>query len=251
MRAGLHGSVPARSDRSASVLTDLSLDNRCFSEQGYSDTRQCLSEFVARWTGNGSLASSRRRLAQDVFFGHDSGTLGRFLVVLSLDVISLGSCAWLQRELSRLTLRIRRRLFPTQLFYLAIADTIFSLSLLGIIIIDSHFVTSAPKPVCYAFNCVSRFGRNMSLPVELHIAVTFSSVIFRLSNLSMLQRMLQLLWMIAAVVTSISVMTDPVIFDHNGDLGALERVNLWSGNVTVEMIAACVTSCTGSYIFQV
>ena len=30
------------------VLTDLSLDNRCFNEQGYSDTKQCLSGFVPR-----------------------------------------------------------------------------------------------------------------------------------------------------------------------------------------------------------
>lgn len=122
--------------------------------------------------------------------------------VLVAGLLSLLACSWVLWGLQFLDRTSRRRLFPTQITHLAIADLLFATSLLGENSMN-HLLFGTPPDatqwLCRVWIAGARFGRHTSVLCEVHIALCFAMVSLRwLQTLQIFKRLLLLAWVIGA-----------------------------------------------------
>lgn len=164
---------------------------------------------------------------------------------------SLVGCTWLLVRLCRVNAGVQKRLFPTQLRFLAAVDICFVLSLVPFVMVDGQMLGSTENtltPICKWSMPGLNFFRNASLLIEMHIAVSVLLGAFHINASGGLVCALHFVWVPALLLTSLSAGLSPFTYSSHGSSCSPVRF-LWisSDPVTSAALVSAIGICSISY----
>lgn len=183
----------------------------------------------------------------------DNLALPPLLVTVIANVVSIVGVVWLLLRVGLLPAQSKRRLFPQQIRALAASDLFFHLA--STVLCFDNFgglswesTKSYELPVCRWCEYFVRFGTNMSLLLELHIAMSFMLQCFRwLRALRAFPALLYLTIPVALLITMLEGMLYTMYQDafgacilHQADLPSIALFLL---TFAVSMVAYVVAAC--------
>ena len=158
--------------------------------------------------------------------------------------VSLVACTWLLVKLSSDTSSFRSRLFPTQLRWLAVVDIFFALSSLPV----PGLSTEAHDVYCQWGQVLFNLFRHLSLWIEIHIALSFALLSFKMRCATLMYRCLPCVCAPALVCTLLSAFMFPWTYDRHEGLCLPVRDRKGADPLSVADLSLCVCICSGCYI---
>jgi len=180
----------------------------------------------------------------------DDPQYGALIPTLGASVLSLLGCAYLLLRLHALPAHTRRRLFPRQLWHLALADAILAVGS-GLTDITLFWLKTDNQDIswamCNASLRLGHFGRLASVLVEVEISVGFALTFMRRTRgLSLLKTSLPFIWPIGLLLTAVSVLQHPDAYGRHR-----HECRVWApwgsiGSVIVSTALAVGVACYAS-----
>lgn len=170
-------------------------------------------------------------------------------LLLSATVLTCSACLWLIVRLCRAPVGVRQRLFPRQIWYLALTDLLFVLSELPVIVVEEfELPPQMSASVCLHTTPVFKFFRHVGLWIEIHIAVSILLNSFKVRAQGPLRGSLRFVCLPGLLLAACSAYTNPWTYD------ALKHTCVpksWTGSagpVDIADFALCLFICVGSYV---
>lgn len=173
------------------------------------------------------------------------------LITVTANIVSIVGVVWLLQRCSKLPPQSKKRLFPKQIRALAASDLVFHLASTALCVDSFGGLSWKPSlglPVCRVCEHFVRFGTNMSLLLELHIAMSFTLQCFRwLRALSVFPALVYLTIPVALLITVLEAILYQVTQDTFGacvlDEPDLPSIALFLLAFAVSMMAYVVAAC--------
>jgi len=153
--------------------------------------------------------------------------------------------------LCRAPASVRNRLFPRQIWYLALADLLFVLSDLPQALVAEQVFELPPKiagRVCAWTTTIFKFFRHVALWTEMHIAVSFLLVSFKVRTWEPLRVSLRLVWVPGLLLASCSALANPWTYDALNHVCAPESWTGSAGPLDIADFALCLFICAFSHV---
>uniref|UniRef100_A0A7S1A6R6 G-protein coupled receptors family 1 profile domain-containing protein n=1 Tax=Noctiluca scintillans TaxID=2966 RepID=A0A7S1A6R6_NOCSC len=146
---------------------------------------------------------------------------------------------------------IRSRLLPTQLLYLAFSDICFLLASIPSAVVNHHMTNSVSDHwngvLCEASVGLLSFWRNVSLSIEMHIAISFALESYRW-RMGMFSRILRFIWIPSFVSSCCSFLFYPWHYVRLIGACAPRDHAFVADPYSILMMSSCICVCTVSYV---
>ena len=180
------------------------------------------------------------------------GKLAAVFLLFGAAAVSVVACVWLIIKIYRSNATFRRRLFPTQMGCLAIADIGFVVSAVPVMLMEQEHLlpcsATVLAPTCFFWRPVFNFFRHASLWMEMHIAVGFLLASLRVRAFGPLKCGLHVIWLPSLSLSIFSACVSPWRYDGETCSCRPREWAIGADPASLADFALCMSVCAGCYI---